>query len=159
MGQHLVAKCVTTAEPHERPPYWGLSIEKSTQRCALTFLFSRGRANLERHLVAKYVINAELQGYPPNWEEPIEGRHKMRSSLPIQPGTNDTGRHLVAKHVTNADPADTRPIWNHQPKSKTFAAKDRSLPNAHFKDLTYDQNRSVAFKNAYRYHSFHGWLE
>ena len=42
---------------------------------------------------------------------------------------------------------------------KTFAAKDRSLPNAHLKDLTCDQNRSVAFKNAYRYHSFHGWLE
>jgi len=65
MGQHLVAKYVTTAEPHERPPYWGLSIEKSTQRCALTFLFSRGRANLERHLVAKHVTAAKPHKCPP----------------------------------------------------------------------------------------------
>ena len=72
LGRHLVAKYVTNAEPHGRPPYWGLSIEGRHKEYGPTFLFDRERARLGRHLVAKYVINAEPHKRPSYWGLPIE---------------------------------------------------------------------------------------
>ena len=88
MGQHLVAEYVTTAEPHERPPYSGLSIEKSTQRCAPTFLFGQVQASLERHLVAKYVTTAKPHKTPTLLRiADQKSSTEVRSNLPIRPGT------------------------------------------------------------------------
>ena len=121
LERHLVAKYVTNAEPHGRPPYWGLSIEgqhKDTVRPSYPTGSERGRDDT-------WWRNMSLTQSSKGTRPIGKYRSKVGTKNAVQPSYStrneqDRDNTWWRNMSLTQSPADARPIGDHQPKSKNI---------------------------------------